>query len=588
MANRQATENLESRLKANPESLVFPRLAAGYLDRGETDRAIETCLKGVNLHPFNTSGRIVLGRCFMKKDRFEEAIGVFAEVCRLDERNVMAMKVLGDLFARHGSRDLAGDLYRLAARIDPFNASIATIAARAIGSGKTDLLDIIEEGVADAKTLKTAGAAPIEKSVEAGPAAVEVLETVEVNIDAPPEASEVETFDTVEVAESEPIVAEVAGETGLGAVAEPLRTVAAELSEDAPSAVEPVEIVPLDVQLKEEGTAAGSTTGSELVVEAEPPEAVPAQTEAPTATDAALQPLTPPGMDEIPSGREISSRLDTLFGEESPASRGSGGVTAVPRDAPVEDLFAESGTAAIAEETTDRLIIVMPEETTIVNDRAAGAAREILETASAIPEEPLETLIIDEPGESSLPEAPAVKLPPGEHEELFLDSRDELLVELGENRENPAPPDSRDAESLIIDSPPVTDAPRSAPARQAGRQPPTEPAFGGLELATPTLAEIYFKQGQLQQALAIYRRLLEKEPGNVRLQRQVEAVEAAIASGGEGIASLEQERGKASRKPVEEPAGSSPAAPPAAEAASGPRPKAKTNFKWIKKPNDKG
>jgi len=585
MATRHATQQLESRLQANPDSLVFSRLADCYLGRGETDRAIETCLKGVNLHPLNTTGRMVLGRCLIKKERFAEAIGVFAEVCRLDERNAMAMKILGDLFARHGSGDLAGDLYRLAARLDPFDAPMATVAARAIGSGKTDLLDIIEEGVADTKAAKLTGTPSIEKSEKAEPEAAEVLETIESKIDAAPDASGEETFDIVETGESEPLVAEPAEETIVRTETKPLPTVAAEPSGNAPAGSEPVEIFSDDSAITEEVPAAGLVDSPELVLDAEAPGALPLDAEVAAAPGAAVQPSAAPIVAEMPSGQEISSRLDTLFGEESPASRGAALLTPAHADALIEDLAPLGDAVPMVEESVDRLIVDMPtEETALVNDRVSEAAPAMPEAAPAIPEPAMETLIIDEPGESPLDVVPPARVTPGEHEELFLDSRDELLVEEGDNQERLSPVDSHGAERLIIDEPPAGDGPRPAVERPGDRLSHAEPAFGGLEIATPTLAEIYFKQGQLHQALAIYRRLYDKEPGNVSLQKQIETVEAAIASGGEGIASTEQERGKASRKSAEEPVGLPGTPPTAAEPAPGAKPKAKTNFKWIKKP----
>ena len=49
METKTATKYLEDRLRANPDSLVFSRLADYYLNDNEIDRAIETCGRGVRL-----------------------------------------------------------------------------------------------------------------------------------------------------------------------------------------------------------------------------------------------------------------------------------------------------------------------------------------------------------------------------------------------------------------------------------------------------------------------------------------------------------------------------------------------------------
>jgi hypothetical protein len=48
---------------------------------------------------------------------------------------------------------------------------------------------------------------------------------------------------------------------------------------------------------------------------------------------------------------------------------------------------------------------------------------------------------------------------------------------------------------------------------------------------TPTLADIYYQQGQPGLAIAIYQRLLERTPGNERLVNRIKDIESALAAG---------------------------------------------------------
>lgn len=61
------------------------------------------------------------------------------------------------------------------------------------------------------------------------------------------------------------------------------------------------------------------------------------------------------------------------------------------------------------------------------------------------------------------------------------------------------------------------------------------PAQGaaGANVATVTLAEIYFQQGLREQALQIYRQLLEREPENETVRKRIGEIEAAKPEGGD-------------------------------------------------------
>lgn len=55
----------------------------------------------------------------------------------------------------------------------------------------------------------------------------------------------------------------------------------------------------------------------------------------------------------------------------------------------------------------------------------------------------------------------------------------------------------------------------------------------GGEIATSTLAEIYAQQGLLGRALAIYRRMLSRAPGDSAIADRIESLERRIVEAGE-------------------------------------------------------
>jgi len=66
---------------------------------------------------------------------------------------------------------------------------------------------------------------------------------------------------------------------------------------------------------------------------------------------------------------------------------------------------------------------------------------------------------------------------------------------------------------------PPEPARETAPARETEPAPAPESTSG--ELTSPTLAELYFKQGFPDKAIEVYRQLVEREPGNDRLRRRL-------------------------------------------------------------------
>jgi hypothetical protein len=74
------------------------------------------------------------------------------------------------------------------------------------------------------------------------------------------------------------------------------------------------------------------------------------------------------------------------------------------------------------------------------------------------------------------------------------------------------------------------------------------PDATAADLMSPTLAELYFNQGFLDKAIEVYRQLLEREPGNDRLERRLVELQALTVP---------------SDAPAEAPPAATPAASPA-------------------------
>ena len=62
----------------------------------------------------------------------------------------------------------------------------------------------------------------------------------------------------------------------------------------------------------------------------------------------------------------------------------------------------------------------------------------------------------------------------------------------------------------------------------------SQPRDSEASMYTETLARLYLKQGFVERALAIYRRLAQEQPGNHQLHERLRTLEQELALGGLG------------------------------------------------------
>lgn len=67
-------EELQSHVTRQSDSPLFARLAAAYLEQGDSAYARELCLTGIEHYPAYTTGFLILAKCYAVDSRYEEAI----------------------------------------------------------------------------------------------------------------------------------------------------------------------------------------------------------------------------------------------------------------------------------------------------------------------------------------------------------------------------------------------------------------------------------------------------------------------------------------------------------------------------------
>jgi hypothetical protein len=121
---------LEQKLRENPRSRMFSRLADLHREDGNLDDAIATCTAGLAEHPDYITGRLVLGRCYKEQRNFTAAVGELTKVCAADDRNLAALKMLAEIYTAMGKTETAGSLYGILYHMEPDNPAIQQAAAK--------------------------------------------------------------------------------------------------------------------------------------------------------------------------------------------------------------------------------------------------------------------------------------------------------------------------------------------------------------------------------------------------------------------------------------------------------------------------
>jgi hypothetical protein len=201
---------------------------------------------------------------------------------------------------------------------------------------------------------------------------------------------------------------------------------------------------------------------------------------------------------EMIDGSDVADRLDELFSLEGSAADTTGMAKPVdPEVVPTETMEAMDPEAMVTgEEVASRLSEIF--ETPKENGFAAGAATELHdEDEDTMPDPAVsQTAATGQSGDATVVSPPLAPM---------LDEEDGY-------------PDEEEM------------------ASQDG---------AGANVATVTLAEIYFQQGLKEQALQIYRQLLEREPGNESVRKRITEIEASKSDG--------ENQGSAGQKPDPDP-----------------------------------
>lgn len=286
--------SLEERLKAKPESLAFSRLAEYYRVSGDLAKAIDLCNRGNKRHPGYSTGRIILGRCYVDLGNYESAAEAFSSACDLDRHHMVAMRMLADTFMRLGEREKAGDLYSRLAAIDPWNEQLSQMADRMRVPGAAAQSEITGPFPMEKIPQPTVATAQTATVPEEPPAEVEFAPKIEVVQESAP--LEPAIMELTRVVKPEPV----------------LEPAAIDTTDESLSEV--VTVTGNDITDRMAMLFGESDSVGKRIMEVPLPQD---QEISETLTDDAVETIEVQPIDAIPDGNTISSRIDELFGRET-------------------------------------------------------------------------------------------------------------------------------------------------------------------------------------------------------------------------------------------------------------------------------
>ena len=114
MSSGSKIDELRRRVDNDPASIAFAHLAEEYRRAGQFDDAVQTCRRGLAVHPGFLSAKLTLGRALLALGYLDEAAAELQAVLAGSPDSVAALRALAEISRRQGRvADAAGYQQRL-------------------------------------------------------------------------------------------------------------------------------------------------------------------------------------------------------------------------------------------------------------------------------------------------------------------------------------------------------------------------------------------------------------------------------------------------------------------------------------------
>jgi tetratricopeptide (TPR) repeat protein len=118
-------EKLIKKLEKEPNPLIYLQLAEEYRRERLYQEALKTCQDGLQRHPNYWSARVSMGRIHYETGEREKAREELEKVIKAVPDNLLANKLLGDIYRESGKYEEALKRYNLVQMLTPADAEVA-------------------------------------------------------------------------------------------------------------------------------------------------------------------------------------------------------------------------------------------------------------------------------------------------------------------------------------------------------------------------------------------------------------------------------------------------------------------------------
>jgi len=536
-------DELRKRLEKEPGSRLFAQLAEELRKDGDLEEAVRICREGLEKHTNYPSARMTLGRALFDSGDLAGARDELASVLKGAPDNILASRLLAD--ALEGLGDLAGAQQQLKKTLMLAPGDKAALARLEeiegrLGGGAVPAAAGPPAGVPAPSAAPPAGAPrSVPPTPAPGAGRSEPPEAHRGSRSVPPGrpiAGPAPALSVVAAAMARAAAAR--GDKAAGTPSQPPK----EAPVTAPAERPPIPLVEAEAEFELERPSEAPPGASVAGDVARSPARAPEDDEATVVVEATPIPLAQ-AEEEFELERPYEAAPVRFEGEAAPEPPAGEAAPAAPEagEAPIPLVEAEQEFELERPYESAPVVLTGEEPPDTVALKPAGgeaASEEVLEFDEA-------PTIVDVPA-YKVEEAPVVSEAPAVAEAADeVEARPETIPfaapaaaakdDLGEaeTREpavepeidveeaGPTPAPLTQAEMVAVPTPPPEEI---ASAAASAAEPPAAEA-APEEIASATLAELYFSQGFSDKAVEVYRALLEREPGNERARTRIAEIE---------------------------------------------------------------
>jgi hypothetical protein len=523
MASSPKIDELRKKFEETPRRYFAP-LANEYRKAGDLEQAIAICREYLPQQPGHMSGHIVFGQALFDAKQLDESKTVFETALSLDPENLIALKHLGDITAATGDKEAAKGWYKRVLDADPRNEETQALLAKLEGPKPAEATPA---AASQATPVSATMPMPAVKPAAAASAPTVVMQAMRplpklgaTGLPMPAVKNPAAAKETpVQSLSSQPTVPiQVPG------AAVPPAAPAPAAAAPAPPATPPAPAIAPTQEIRLDGFSSGADSASKV--------AAGSSAVAATVIMEAAPGMKPVSAAEVPVVPALGLETTAVAGAAAPIDSFSlEGLETTSMAAPPAPAPAAAADAGMID-----LDFAPPAAPTAPAPPAAAPLPSIdLDFAApsapapaAPPPPPVQAAPADAAGlvdlEISIP-APVVPTP----------------VPVA-----PPPPAPAAAAPIEIETPaptPVAAAPApieiEAPATPESVAPAPAPVELDIEVPAPapdsgpfvteTMAELYLKQGHRDEALRVYRALLEQRPDDAGIQAKIAELTGAAA-----------------------------------------------------------